>query len=349
MYTVSDCFEGWSKSDLFELVDGMLRAIPKNDTLKYNSRVEKLNWDQIKFGEYTVNECKEKWKAIEKRLRGYRILEELLSDAKQWIEKPWTDFYRSGKKNRHPEMPKRPLTSYMLFYLDKKEKFAKKHPGLEMTSLSKLIAERYKHLSQAKKEKYNALAANMREEYKEKMQRFFQDHPIEATRLGKNNGGGSDKKGNVGTPGPVKPLSPFKLFVENKVKLHKSDPGFSLVEFTTECKNKWKTMGKKKKMPWIKWAHERETKYLEEVKLYKSENPNFEVPPFRSVLSKEEKTILERSMFVTPKERMQEIAKLWKSVPKVEKDMYTEEVKRVIVNLELLNYIIIRKISWEYQ
>ncbi|KAL1139820.1 hypothetical protein AAG570_006797 [Ranatra chinensis] len=340
----------------------MLTAVPKNDTLKYNSRVEKLNWDQVKFGEYNANDCKEKWKHIEKRLRGYRILEELLSDAKQWIEKPWTDFYRSGKKNRHPEMPKRPLTSYMLFYLDKKVKFAKKHPGLEMTSLSKLIAEKYKHLSQDKKDKYNALASNMREEYKEKMQKFLQDHPVEASRLAKNNSVGSNKKANVGMPGPVKPVPPFKLFLEDKVKHHKSDPDFVLAEFTTQCKNKWKTMSRKKKMPWIRWAHENELKYLEEVKLYKSENPNFEAPPLKSILSKEEKTILERmegkpvkppnsayslfsremlnnpelkSKYETPKERMQEIAKLWKSVPKVEKNVYAEEVKRLIENYKM--------------
>jgi hypothetical protein len=38
------------------------------------------------------------WKVIEKKLRGYRVLGEMVSDAKVWVEKPWTDFYRSSKK-----------------------------------------------------------------------------------------------------------------------------------------------------------------------------------------------------------------------------------------------------------
>ena len=36
-----------------------------------------------------------------------------------------------------------------------------------------------------------------------------------------------------------------------------------------------------------------------------------------------------RKKFLTPKERMQEIARLWKEVPKADKEMYVEEVKRV--------------------
>lgn len=36
-----------------------------------------------------------------------------------------------------------------------------------------------------------------------------------------------------------------------------------------------------------------------------------------------------RAKYNTPKERMQEIAKMWKDVPKIEKDGYAEQVKHV--------------------
>lgn len=94
----NDFLNGWTKEDLQELFKRMKEAIPRNDSLKYNSRVAKLDWEKIKFGKYTAEECQTRWKTIEKKLRGYRILSELLTDASDWLEKPWTDFYQSGKK-----------------------------------------------------------------------------------------------------------------------------------------------------------------------------------------------------------------------------------------------------------
>lgn len=35
-------------------------------------------------------------------------------------------------QNHHPDMPRRPLTQYMVYFLEKKEKVAKSHPELDM-------------------------------------------------------------------------------------------------------------------------------------------------------------------------------------------------------------------------
>lgn len=53
---------------------------------------------QIKFNDHTPEECKEKWKIIEKKVRGFRILKEMVGDAKLWVEKPWANFYSSQKQ-----------------------------------------------------------------------------------------------------------------------------------------------------------------------------------------------------------------------------------------------------------
>jgi hypothetical protein len=37
-------------------------------------------------------------------------------------------------QNRHPDLPRRPLSTYMLFYMEKKDKVARENPGLEMVS-----------------------------------------------------------------------------------------------------------------------------------------------------------------------------------------------------------------------
>lgn len=355
---LQDFYTGWTKEDLQKLFERMSESIPKNDTLKYNSRVPKLNWEKISFGSHSAQDCLEKWKVIEKKLRGYRILSELINDASSWLEKPWTAFYQSVRKNRHPNMPKRPLTSYMLFYMDKKKKFSKKYPNLEVSKLSKIMAEKFKNLPEHKKEKYNRLAASTREEYNEKMKKFYEDHPEENKKKKK-----LGQKTSAARSGPKKPLPPFKIFLQDKLKqLEGIKTQTDTQTIIQECKNKWNSMSSKKKIPWIRWAHEAETKYLEEIKLYRAENPNFEAVPYKSVLSKKEKEILERmegkpekppnsayslfsrlmlkdpelkNKFETPKERLQEIAKLWKEVPKIQKEEYAEKVKQLLENYKL--------------
>ncbi|XP_014246680.1 nucleolar transcription factor 1-A-like isoform X2 [Cimex lectularius] len=349
-------FDGWTKADVAELIRKIDAVVSNKDTLKYSSRVEKLPWDQIKFGTYTAADCKEKWKSIEKKIRGYRILKEILEDAKVWIDQPWIDFYRGGKKkNRHPEMPKKPLTSYMLFYMAKKAKIAEEHPGLGMTQLSKVIAEKFNSLPEKKKAKYHKKALSMRQEYQEKLQKFYLDHPAEELKLAKT------KKAKA-QAGPLKPVPPIKLYVDSKLKAHENEKDANIPKLRLEYKEKWKTLSRKKKIPFIRWAYEAEAKYLDDLKAYAAVNPNAELRQFKSVLSKEEKSIYQRmegkpekppssaySLFSklklkdenlkmkypTPKERLQEIARLWKNVPKIEKDAYAAKLKCLLENYKL--------------
>lgn len=74
------------------------------------------------------------WHKVSLRQRRYRLLKELIDDAKTWVEQPWTNFYRSQKTNRHPDMPKRPLSTYMMFYMEKKDRVSKEYPNLEMVN-----------------------------------------------------------------------------------------------------------------------------------------------------------------------------------------------------------------------
>lgn len=96
----------------------MEACIPEKDSLAFSTRVEKLNWEkvglicqkeyvivfffspslfQIAFNHYTPEECKKTWSLVQKRIRRFRILSEILRDAKEWISKPWTNFYKAGK------------------------------------------------------------------------------------------------------------------------------------------------------------------------------------------------------------------------------------------------------------
>lgn len=76
----------------------MEAQIPPKDNLKFDSRAAKLDWTKIAFRDYSAEECMEVWLTISKRIRRYRILSEILQDAREWVTKPWTNFYRGHKK-----------------------------------------------------------------------------------------------------------------------------------------------------------------------------------------------------------------------------------------------------------
>lgn len=133
-------------------------------------------------------------------------------------------------------MPRRPLTSYMMFYMRHKNKFLNEHPSIDMPSLSKLIAEKYKTLPPTQKDKYVKLAAKEREEYLEKMKIFYQQHP-ELTP--------ASKKLNEA------PKKPFRLYYDSMIEASDGADKLAMLE---KAKRKWKKMNDKNKLSWINKA-----------------------------------------------------------------------------------------------
>lgn len=119
-------------------------------------------------------------------------------------------------------MPTRPLSTYMIYYLEHKDKVAKENPGLEMTQVSKIISEMYKGLSMKERDRYNEMATKERANYEEKLSGFYKDHPdMVPTPQSRS----SAKE--IATKGPRKPSPPFKVN-NNFKKLN-----FDLLEFFT--------------------------------------------------------------------------------------------------------------------
>ncbi|XP_069678107.1 nucleolar transcription factor 1-A-like isoform X2 [Periplaneta americana] len=359
----NDDIPDWPEADLMELMRRMEKEIPQKDSLRFDSRADKLNWENISFSDYSAEQCREMWGKIQKRLRRFRLLREVLEDAKAWVSKPWTNFYRSQKQNRHPDLPRRPLSTYMLFYLEKKDRVARENPGLEMTGVSKCIAEMYKNLPAKKKQKYVDMAAAQRREYELKLEEFYREHPDLVPKPVPSK---DHKAGTAVEMGPRKPTTPFKLFYADKENRHKNDPDFDRTELLERCREQWRSMSDKKKVVWINWALEEEAKYQEELKAYMSENPNFVPSNVKAILTKEEKNLKERvagkpekppnsgySLFsrimlvspqikqVAPKERMSQISKLWKSMSENEKKKYQEQVNHMLdqYKLEYATYL----------
>ncbi|KAK6619621.1 hypothetical protein RUM43_012378 [Polyplax serrata] len=363
--TNNDEVPDWPESDYTELIRRMEAQIPPKDNQKFNSRAAKLDWSKIAFGYYSPEECMEVWLTVCKRIRRYRILSEILHDAREWVTKPWTNFYRGPKKNRHPDMPPRPLSSYMLYYLEQKDKVAKENPGMEMTQVSKIISEMYKNLSQNERDKYTDLAAKQREKFDERLTKFYKVHPEIAQQQQLRKSQGKE----VSVKGPKKASNPFKLFLQEQLKKYGGAESPDVKKAIEEkAKQKWKNLSDEKKLVWIDWALQDHKRYEDEIRVYRMEHPDY-VPPnlTKSVLNKDERNIKERlagkpikppnsaySLYSRlmlqsdpnvkskpPKERMAEISKMWKKIPDSQKAHYEKQVHAMqdSYKLEFASYL----------
>ena len=82
-------------SILYKLVDRLENQLPKDDTVKYDSRCKKIDWKKVAWDELGPADCKKYWNQIQDRIRRFRIMAELIPDARHWIAHPWTNFYKS--------------------------------------------------------------------------------------------------------------------------------------------------------------------------------------------------------------------------------------------------------------
>lgn len=51
----------------------------------------------------------------------------------------------------HPDFPKKPLTPYFRFFMEKRAKYAKIHPEMSNLDLTKILSKKYKELPDKKK------------------------------------------------------------------------------------------------------------------------------------------------------------------------------------------------------
>ena len=170
-------FEMPPKEIMSKLLDNIEAQLPREDHVKYDSRAKKLDWEKIRVDGYNPDQCKKLWYYIQDRIRRFRIMAELIPDARTWISQPWTNFYKSKDHNRHPDMPKKPLSMYMLFYSEKREEILRTNNSLSMPEVAKICSEQYQKLSDKKKAKYKQRCDDMRRQYEEKLASFYANYP----------------------------------------------------------------------------------------------------------------------------------------------------------------------------
>ena len=291
------------KEDLQILLNRIEMQLPKDDHVKYDSRARKLDWEQIKFKEFSAEDCKKYWEYIQARIRRFRILAEMIPDARTWLSQPWTNFYKSKDHNRHPEMPKKPLSMYMLYYSERREQIQKEHPQLSMPDVAKICSDEYQKLPEEEKAEYKSRCDEMRREYELKLDSFYKSYPeLKPVKSEKSSKSSSHKTNMVRAAEPEKPVillpgapqkpgKPFDLYFQQQLD-SQTEHGTERGVLLERARQEWRDMKMKKKAKWIRKAMKEFQEYEEQVVDFKAKHPEFNPPSVKSFLTQEEQKIL---------------------------------------------------------
>uniref|UniRef100_A0AAQ6A797 HMG box domain-containing protein n=1 Tax=Amphiprion ocellaris TaxID=80972 RepID=A0AAQ6A797_AMPOC len=193
----------WAQDDLLKLLEAMKVALPQKDLTKYKTSESHLDWQKVAFNSYTAEMCKQKWQEVSKEIRKFRTLTELIVDAQDYIKNP----YKGKKIKKHPDFPKKPLTPYFRFFMEKRAKYAKLHPEMSNLDLTKILSKKYRELPDKKKKKYVDDFLRDKESFVHSMMKFREEHPDLVESMTK-------KGSNV----PEKPKTPQQLWYNHEKK-----------------------------------------------------------------------------------------------------------------------------------
>uniref|UniRef100_A0A2D4M3D6 Nucleolar transcription factor 1 n=1 Tax=Micrurus spixii TaxID=129469 RepID=A0A2D4M3D6_9SAUR len=193
----------WTQEEMLTLLECMKNNLPSNDGSKFKTTESHLDWDKVAFKDFSGDMCKMKWIEISNEVRKFRTLTELIMDAEEHVKNP----YKGKKLKKHPDFPKKPLTPYFRFFMEKRAKYAKLHPEMSNLDLTKILSKKYKELPEKKKMKYIQDFQREKQDFERNLARFREDHPDLIQNA---------KKSDI----PEKPKTPQQLWYTHEKKIY---------------------------------------------------------------------------------------------------------------------------------
>uniref|UniRef100_A0A3B5BB95 Nucleolar transcription factor 1-B-like n=1 Tax=Stegastes partitus TaxID=144197 RepID=A0A3B5BB95_9TELE len=340
----------WSKEDCLTLLERIRSLLPDADAMKYKTTESHFDWEKVCFGSFTGDMCRQKWQKVSCEVRKYRTMTELIVDAIEFVKNP----YKGKKLKTHPDFPKKPLTPYFRFFMEKRAKYAKIHPEMSNLDLTKILSKKYKELPDKKKQqKYITEFQREKEEFEKNMARFREEHPelIEER-----------KKSDL----PEKPKTPQQLWYNHEKKTYmKLHPEVSQKELKEALRRQWSQLSDKRRLKWISKALELQKDYEQDsMRAYHEAHPDVNSDDHvRSVLTKAERQLKDKfdgrptkppngySLYcaelmvnmkdVPSTERMVLCSKQWKMMTQKEKDMFQKrcEQKKKQYDVDLQRFL----------
>ncbi|XP_062264850.1 nucleolar transcription factor 1 isoform X2 [Platichthys flesus] len=330
----------WAQDDLLKLLEAMQVALPQKDMTKYKTSESHLDWQKVAFNTFTAEMCRQKWLEVSKEIRKFRTLTELIVDAQDYIKNP----YKGKKLKKHPDFPKKPLTPYFRFFMEKRAKYAKLHPEMSNLDLTKILSKKYRELPEKKKKKYVEDFLRDKESFVGSMMKFREDHPDLMESMAK-------KGSNV----PEKAKTPQQLWYNHEKKaVLKTRPDATTKDIKEGLGKQWTQLSDKKRLKWIAKSLEQQKLYELTMRDYIQKHPELNMVQgdyVKSTLTKAERHLKDKSdgrpdkpppngysMFcaelmssmkdVPSTERMVMCSQRWKLLKQNEKDAYQKRCEQ---------------------
>ncbi|XP_073539379.1 nucleolar transcription factor 1 isoform X2 [Phyllobates terribilis] len=343
--------DNWSQEDMLTLLETMKSILPTQDNTKFKTTESHMDWNKLAFKNYTGTMCHQKWLEISNEVRKFRTLSEVIQDAEEHVKHP----YKGKKLKKHPEFPKKPLTPYFRFFMEKRAKYAKLHPEMSNLDLTKILSKKYKELPEKKKMKYVQDFQREKLEFERNLAKFREEHPDLMQ---------TNKKSDV----PEKPKTPQQLWYNHERKVYlKIKPDASTKDVKDALAKQWSQLSDKKRLKWIHKALEHRKQYENIMREYIQKHPEMNLTEegiTRSTLTKAERQLKDKfdgrptkpppnsySMYcaelmanmkdVPSTERMVLCSQRWKLLSQKEKDAYHKkcEQKKKEYEVELMRFL----------
>uniref|UniRef100_A0A4W3HZ61 HMG box domain-containing protein n=1 Tax=Callorhinchus milii TaxID=7868 RepID=A0A4W3HZ61_CALMI len=328
----------WTKEELLMLLESIKTIIPHNDVMKFKTTESHIDWNKVTFRNFTGEMCKQKWSEISHEVRKFRTLTELIMDAQEHVRNP----YKGKKLKKHPDFPKKPLTPYFRFFMEKRAKYAKLHPEMSNLDLTKILSKKYKELPEKKKMKYIQEFQKEKEDFEHNMARFREDHPelLESVKR---------------TDVPEKPKTPQQLwYLHEKKAFMKLHPQATMKDVKDALGKQWSQLSDKKRLKWIGKSLEQREVYEATMRDYIMRHPELSISMddlTKNTLTKAERQLKDRfdgrptkpppngySLYcaelmsnmkdIPSTERMVLCSKQWKMLSQKEKDAYQKRCEQ---------------------
>uniref|UniRef100_A0A671QRC0 Nucleolar transcription factor 1-like n=1 Tax=Sinocyclocheilus anshuiensis TaxID=1608454 RepID=A0A671QRC0_9TELE len=357
----------WVQDDLLKLLDAIKGNLPEKDLAKYKTSESHLDWEKVAFNSYSGEMCKQKWQEVSREVRwsvtsGFQLYVVIMT-RKTCIKNQILTFVYLSSLQKHPDFPKKPLTPYFRFFMEKRAKYAKLHPEMSNLDLTKILSKKYKELPERKKEKYVKDFLREKETFMFSMMKFKQDHPDLLENV--------NKKSNV----PEKPKTPQQLwYCHEKKAFLKARPDATTKDIKDSLGKQWPQLSDKKRMKWITKSLEQQKLYEEKMREFIQQHPEMNMTEeniVKSTLTKAERQLKDRfdgrpdkppsngySMFcaelmssmkdVPSTERMVMCSQRWKLLTQSEKEAYQKRCEQVCNTFMQIAFIL-HSISEEEQ
>jgi len=183
---------------------------------------------------------------------------------------------KRSKKKKDPNAPKRPRSAYILFCAQERPNVKKDNPDAKPADILKLLAERWKTISESDKKDFAGKASDDKDRYSDEMQHYAP--PADAGSDDEDGGGrrkkgkkekGSRKKKKKDPNEPKKPQTAYLIFGNKERSNIKAEhPEMKQSEIMKQIGIRWNTLDPANKKPFIEMASADKERYERERSAY---------------------------------------------------------------------------------